>query len=243
MKRSIFAALIMCAAPLHAQYLQNEQTATYSLRTILERVSPLEYHYKVQFRNEQAFDPNRYFGLTELYLYNMSGYTGQPGPYRYSRNLGPEQEVGSAFLGPMPSQHVLGGGPLTFSTYNFSTVMGDPNTIVFSSDMPGYWGGFGLMGCSAPVTFSEWPHYSGSTCAAAGFTGWKQITIAVTLPEVDPTFDGSMMQAKLWGKWEDRATFDVAQAVLVTPEPSTWALLLIGLTVVGFAARRRIVFR
>ena len=147
-----------------------------------------------------------------------------------------------------------------FSDYAWSQLLnsgGTPVAVLFDArtkptgnTVPG----FGLPPISATLVPSSTPIIGGgvswapllpnnSPCysAGCGYTGWIAATYAI------PTAGSYMLQFGVsnWGDtaWQSGLAFDgitvAGVPVGVVPEPETYAMLLAGLGLLGFAARRR----
>ncbi|MGV3710637.1 MAG: PEP-CTERM sorting domain-containing protein [Gemmatimonas sp.] len=238
MKRFLMGALLLCSVPAHAQYLQEEYTADYSLRSYLTKRTDHVWYYTLQFRNEQTFDPNRVYGITRVEISGLGFGIGQGDPYFTVRDN--ESQAGAVFTGEIPApdadHRAVQYTDWTFTSANYVPEQG---TVSFGTGSPWFFGGFGLLGCSLPVVHQVGPEFaahSGSTCASAGFTGWKAINLFLDFYEPTPDFDGAGIVARIGGTDMNRVGLN---ATIVTPEPSTWVMIGAGLILIGAVRRRR----
>lgn len=97
--------------------------------------------------------------------------------------------------------------------------------------------GTSLLGCALPQPpVSLFFGYAGRTCSDEGFTGLFEIDVRIAFNYLGtgpaPVFDESDFGTKFNVR-------DFGPALTTVPEPSTWAMTLIGLGVVGLAIRRK----
>ena len=221
----------MFGAPVvgRAQYLQDERTTDKSLRTMLTKLSDTEYLYQAQFRNEQVYDPNRVFGIENV---TISGINVNQSAARIDRNS-------TSLVGPIYTGRLVTNAPgnpdLSYANRFAQNVT--PIGGFFGTDFDGFFGGFGLLGCSSPYEAQVTSEDNGSSCALAGFTGWFSIDIRIIFRDPTPGFTAAGIQARLLGTSQARRADNVA--VLVTPEPGTWTLMAFGLGALTLVRRKR----
>ena len=130
------------------------------MRTLLTNNSDPEYLYQAQFRNEQAYEPERLFGITNVRISRVN-FEGTP-PVTSSTSL-----IGKVYTGPFTTPFVMDNNLIynNFFAFNAGTTVG-----FYGTDDAFFNSGYGLLGCSTPFATLGSSRYNGSTCAADGFT-------------------------------------------------------------------------
>lgn len=234
MKLIIVALAVLCAPVVgQAQYLQNIATAEYSLRTLLTKENNFSYLYQIEFRNEQLFDPARVYFITDVVLLGVAGNSGPFIAGRRETYL-PSSISGAVYTGPISTFPQ----PLTYRANWFDILNPGGTSMRFGGSFTStsIADGAGLLGCGAPAfNFGAVPdNYAGSTCASAGFTGWQRLNIRLTFDAATPDYNGAFLNAGAHGFFRDRPAI-----AIVTPEPSTWVMMLLGLGMLGVVGGRR----
>ncbi|MEP6835578.1 MAG: PEP-CTERM sorting domain-containing protein [Gemmatimonas sp.] len=221
MRPYLVALSLLCAAPLHAQYLQEQYTADFSLRTFVTQQSATQFHYEIQFRNESTYDPMRVFGITNVIVTGLLPNSASVNRVRKSGFVG---EVYHGVLSSAPAGHNL--TPLN----QFGTdASNDPTMLFLGTDGGFFLNGYGMLGCSIPnrSTGGQSNYYDSSTCAAGGFTGWRFASLDFTFA-VPTSFTAADIFVRMITVEDRSAAYDVA-AVVTVPEPATLGMLTVGL--------------
>lgn len=190
---------------------------------------------QVWIRNLQGFDPrdntggsifNQFsLGLpNSLFLIDAGGSIPRLGTHGPVGGLGP-QEIGEGYS-------------LTNSAY------------FYFQDWAAGFPGDGVQGCNAGPQRALWNGIDVGTiqtCAALGFTGWATLSTVNSIFDFGNTdytynWDTTGASFSLSGFTHDGQGFSIdfpASAAVVTPEPSSIALLAAGLAMIGASAWRR----
>jgi hypothetical protein len=138
--------------------------------------------------------------------------------------------AGASFAG-----HDLGGGTGTFGITgdhdsSWYVTLG-PGTYTFTSAISGGVADDIWLSTSGDATPHETNDYTDFTSNVGG-TAWNLSSYTLTLTQATQVFVNIDMHKKV-------AAFDGSLTVSAVPEPATGALLLAGLGLMGFVARRR----
>ncbi|AUC93544.1 hypothetical protein CWS35_03820 [Bradyrhizobium sp. SK17] len=151
---------------------------------------------------------------------------------------------GGAYSGPgSPSTLTLPGGSAQF--FNYFTVSASGNQITFTYLSDTTWSPSGTSYNSNGVVIDN----GALLTAGAGLPAFTSVTLdpssiltGSTFNASDVTFDSTHIGtawANLTFNTGDTVILDVNSTVSSVPEPSTWAMMIIGFAALGFVAYRR----
>jgi hypothetical protein len=236
LRKLALATLLACPMMLPAQstVLQNVTTSDYSLKTILTKLSDTQYRFDVRLRNEQLYDPNRLFALTNFIVDFASAFNF----------VGPQS---SALVGPVGTNIPVPQTPPPVDPfYSFNDplrfipipVCDGVTPLICGTESTPLSAGYGILGCTGPITFGHgFNNFFGSTCASAGFTGFLDWSVNITFLTPRPNYDGAEINVRIFGVTDGNSSF--GRFAIVSPEPSSIALMALGLLAVGMAAKKK----
>lgn len=240
MNRLLFGLAVLCA-PLatHAQtYIQNESTVEYSLRTYVAKLGDNQYEYTALMRNEQGYNATQVYGINNVYFNGVPCCNADA--YITSFSAGNVGNVGTALVTPAePRVNMLySNDAMLYNPGPFRGIALYPGFAYTGTDTHSFSAGYGLLGCTAPLTFGRGVNaYAGSTCRDAGFDGWFAFQVGIYVAP-GSSFAFNNIVTDVLGHYDESipayGTFNVV------PEPATWALIGLGLLAVGMVRRKRV---
>jgi hypothetical protein len=95
--------------------------------------------------------------------------------------------------------------------------------------------GYGLLGCVVPYLTAITKSYAGATCAGAGYDGWQVLSFAFDFRDAGDAQKVSPSSLTL-----DPGFLAISgPSYTLLPEPSAWAMMVVGLAALSIVARRR----
>jgi hypothetical protein len=216
MKLKAAVALVACALP----FVAGAQTVSWTQWTPGTTASGAMGAVSVQYTGEVValdYDANYFSNTTSFTNAEVSNTPGANGAIRLNGATGSNYPNHLHFSAPVTNPYIAmysvgqGGTPATFDFRNGNDASDGPS-ITLLSQGPGNWGG-GTLSVSGHVVTGE----EGNGIVR---------------------LNGTFSDVYFWNpNYENYYGFTVGMAAV--PEPSTYAMLLLGLGVLGWAARRR----